>query len=226
MAEPGWYDDPSDPGASRWFDGAQWTHHTQPKAAPAPQRRAGPGPDPAAASQRRARYGAPGGGVDPSTARRRLLVVVGGGALVVVLVAALLLRGGGGKGGVVSFAKGEWSCTATDPGDDDSPYRYAVTVSVDKDGDSGHLDLVAQSDGSKDSILWELSGGRLRAYVYGAPATLDGVSLDSDHLIANGGGDEDEPLDVDLDRSGSSVALRWHDRSDPDEPINTVTCHR
>jgi hypothetical protein len=127
---------------------------------------------------------------------------------------------------VVSFAKGEWSCTGTDPDDDDSPYHYAVTVSVDKGGDRGHLDLVSQSDGSKDSVLWELSGGLLRAYVSGAPATLDGVTLESDHLTANGGGEGDEPLDVDLDRSGSSVTLRWHDANDPDESLNSVTCHR
>jgi uncharacterized Tic20 family protein len=28
---PGWYDDPHDPGAQRWWDGVRWSEHTQRK---------------------------------------------------------------------------------------------------------------------------------------------------------------------------------------------------
>ncbi|WP_433194149.1 DUF2510 domain-containing protein [Nocardia sp. CA-107356] len=28
---PGWYPDPANPGVVRWFDGQQWTPHTQPR---------------------------------------------------------------------------------------------------------------------------------------------------------------------------------------------------
>jgi hypothetical protein len=35
MADAGWYPDPENPAALRWFDGIQWTEHRQ--AAPAPQ---------------------------------------------------------------------------------------------------------------------------------------------------------------------------------------------
>lgn len=28
---PGWYDSPNEPGLLRWWDGAQWTAHTQPR---------------------------------------------------------------------------------------------------------------------------------------------------------------------------------------------------
>ncbi|MEV2220115.1 DUF2510 domain-containing protein [Nocardia vinacea] len=28
---PGWYPDPANPGVVRWFDGRQWTPHTQPR---------------------------------------------------------------------------------------------------------------------------------------------------------------------------------------------------
>ena len=30
---PGWYDSPNEPGLMRWWDGSQWTAHTQPRPA-------------------------------------------------------------------------------------------------------------------------------------------------------------------------------------------------
>jgi hypothetical protein len=33
---PGWYPDPSQPGAVRWWDGTQWSEHSAPAGPPAP----------------------------------------------------------------------------------------------------------------------------------------------------------------------------------------------
>ncbi|MEM9204210.1 MAG: DUF2510 domain-containing protein [Actinomycetota bacterium] len=40
--EPGWYDDPEQPGQFRYWDGETWTAHRAPKAMPQPASGAGP----------------------------------------------------------------------------------------------------------------------------------------------------------------------------------------
>ncbi|MEU1127563.1 DUF2510 domain-containing protein [Streptomyces sp. NPDC005899] len=52
---PGWYPDVHVPGTERWWDGAAWTAHIRPSAAPQP----GPRPAPAAAAGERSRGRAP-----------------------------------------------------------------------------------------------------------------------------------------------------------------------
>ena len=44
--DPGWYDDPSNPSAIRWWDGELWTSHTKSRPAPPPSGRAYPGEPP------------------------------------------------------------------------------------------------------------------------------------------------------------------------------------
>lgn len=56
--EAGWYDDPQDPGALRYWDGVEWTNHTSPK-----QR---PNPGQTEATQQAARGQAPAGPGQPS----------------------------------------------------------------------------------------------------------------------------------------------------------------
>lgn len=41
---PSWYDDPAGSGQLRWWDGQQWTEHTQPQQAPAPRAQQQPAP--------------------------------------------------------------------------------------------------------------------------------------------------------------------------------------
>ncbi|HZU47122.1 MAG TPA: DUF2510 domain-containing protein, partial [Mycobacterium sp.] len=44
--QPGWYDDPQDPNAQRYWDGQEWTPHRQRKPAAGGRQQASPPPSP------------------------------------------------------------------------------------------------------------------------------------------------------------------------------------
>ena len=61
--EPGWYADPAQPGAWRWWDGSGWTEHVSPP--PAAQQPAFAAPDPRTAAAQQ--YAAQDGAASPQT---------------------------------------------------------------------------------------------------------------------------------------------------------------
>lgn len=119
MAEAGWYHDPHEPGHIRYFDGAQWTQHSQPSqptASPTPGGYGQPsqqsyanagGPWPAGSGQPAA------GAVSPN--RRRNIIVI---AIVVALLAA-----GGVLGGILgsSSSAAKKSANSQQPGSSQQP---------------------------------------------------------------------------------------------------------
>lgn len=128
-APPGWY--PDGQGGQRWWDGTQWTAHTQPPPAPAtsdrpaptqPPARPGPSdvtqvrppatpaPAPGPTWQGQPYAGAPTGG---SGLNAKVLALIGGGVAVLVVVVVLLLAvlGGGGPKGVVEEFLDAESCS-------------------------------------------------------------------------------------------------------------------
>ncbi|MDN5743893.1 MAG: DUF2510 domain-containing protein [Nocardioidaceae bacterium] len=96
-APPGWY--PDGQGGQRWWDGTQWTEHTQPP----PQRTQAQQQGYGAPQQfEQPGYGAPGGAAQSGGGgHRKMIAIIGGavGALVIVVVLlVVLLKVLGGSG--------------------------------------------------------------------------------------------------------------------------------
>lgn len=125
-AQPGWYDDPENSAAQRYWDGQNWTPHRQRKnttpTAPDPASVAAPPPPPAA--------DLPGPDADvkkPSgfwlkLTRPQKLLIVGGAAVVALTCLVLAFSGGGG----LPFAG--------DPPVDTSSQSYRMGLKTGTDG--------------------------------------------------------------------------------------------
>jgi Protein of unknown function (DUF2510) len=108
---PGWYGDPGGTSALRWWDGRQWTEHTQPQPGAPPQP---PGPQGAAADgepgpNRQEQRGRGRGRRHSKAASIALGVAVVLGAIVVIAIVAGHSSGGGSTGQCTTA-----SCIVTD----------------------------------------------------------------------------------------------------------------
>jgi hypothetical protein len=132
---PGWYDDPGQPGAKRYWDGQQWTENTQPGVA---AQAAPPGFAPAGAA--------------PAKSGSRMLPLLGVLVAAVTAVLVFVLLSGGDDNKKSSGSSGSSGGSAKAAGDFNDP-QFGITFNIPKGLEERSDVTISQSGGSQAVAL-------------------------------------------------------------------------